>query len=106
MVAVPARSASTDPTPESGEIHDSGAKSLATPARQKDTARYVADMILELRNLAKAARLHSVMVPLEYAYYEAFTAANRVEAPPAEIARINGLSRALMDLEDSTPDDY
>ena len=75
-------------------------------AQQRDTAHYVADMILELRNLAKGAKLHAVMVPLEYAYYEAFTAANRVDVPPDEITRINGLSQTLKKLEAGEPEDY
>jgi hypothetical protein len=62
-------------------------------ARQRDTAHYVADMILELRNMAKAARLYQVMVPLEYAYYEAFTVANRVEVPEAEAERLRAIAR-------------
>lgn len=62
--------------------------------RQRDTAQYISDMILELRNMAKAAKLFQVMVPLEYAYYEAFSAANRVEVAPEELERIRELSRA------------
>jgi hypothetical protein len=66
-----------------------------TPAeRQRETAEYLAEMILELRNLARSVKLHTVMVPLEYAYYEAFTVANRVEVPEDEIERIRRLSKA------------
>ena len=61
---------------------------------QRDTAQYVADMILEMRNLAKAARLHSISVPLEYAYYEAFSIANRVEVPAEELERVKQLEKA------------
>lgn len=68
------------------------AKSL--PDRQRETAEYLADMILELRNLARSVQLHAVMVPLEFAYYEAFGAANRVEVPPGEAERIRKLARA------------
>lgn len=63
-------------------------------ARQKETAQYIADMILELRNLAKSARLFQIMVPLEYAYYEAFGVANRVVVPAGEAERIRELSQA------------
>jgi hypothetical protein len=71
-----------------------------TPAeRQRETAEYLADMILELRNLARGAKLHMVMVPLEYAYYEAFGAAHRVDVPEAEIERIKRLTRASEDAE-------
>ena len=70
-------------------------KSLPTLAeRQRDTAEYLADMILELRNLARSVQLHTVMVPLEFAYYEAFGTAHKVEVPKAEIERIKSLSQA------------
>ena len=62
--------------------------------RQRDTAEYLADMILELRNLARSVQLHTIMVPLEFAYYEAFGVAHRVEVPPAELERIKALSKA------------
>ena len=74
---------------------EAGGQQLPTLAdRQRDTAEYLADMILELRNLARSVQLHSVMVPLEFAYYEAFGAAHRVEVPSAEVERIRELSRA------------
>jgi hypothetical protein len=75
-------------------------------ARQRDTAQYVADMILELRNMAKAAKLHAVMVPLEYAYYEAFSVANRVDVPVAEVEKINRLSKTVAELEAKVAEDY
>ena len=34
------------------------------------------------------------MVPLEFAYYEAFGTAHKVEVPPGEVERIKALSRA------------
>ena len=67
--------------------------------RQRDTASYLADMILELRNLARSVELHTVMVPLEFAYYEAFGAAHRVEVPVAELERIRELSKASQQLD-------
>lgn len=69
-----------------------GEKSLEQ--RQRETAEYLADMVLELRNLARSVQLYTVMVPLEYAYYEAFGAANRVEVPPEEAERIKVLAKA------------
>jgi len=70
------------------------------PARRvRETAEYLSDMILELRNLARANQLYTVMVPLEYAYYEAFTAANRVEIPEDELERIRELSKASAEFE-------
>jgi hypothetical protein len=79
---------------------------IGDPLRQRETAQYVADMILELRNLAKSARLYQVMVPLEYAYYEAFAAANRVEVPAEEVDRLRELSRSSEDLEPPPPETY
>lgn len=58
---------------------------------QIDTAQYIADMVLELRNMAKGAELYATMVPLEYAYYEAFSVANRVRVPDKEIARLQAI---------------
>ena len=67
---------------------------LSLPERQRETAEYLADMILELRNLARSVQLYTVMVPLEYSYYEAFGVANKVEVPAAEIERIKVLTKA------------
>lgn len=72
--------------------------------RQRETAQYIADMILELRNMAKSTRLFQVMVPLEYAYYEAFGVANRVEVPEEEAERIRELAQASG--ETGVVDDY
>ena len=73
------------------------------PLRQRDTAEYLSEMILELRNLARAHQLYTVMVPLEYAYYEAFGVANKVEIPQSEVERIKELSRASQELEQLPP---
>jgi hypothetical protein len=62
--------------------------------RQRDVAEYLSDMILELRNLARSVQLHTVMVPLEFAYYEAFGTAHKVEVSAAELEHIKALSRA------------
>ena len=86
------RAAAPAVTPIRVEAGQKAAPSLAE--RQRDTAEYLADMILELRNLARSAGLHRVMVPLEFAYYEAFGTAHKVEVPPGEVERIKALSRA------------
>jgi len=57
-------------------------------------AQYVSDMTLELRNMAKAAKLYKIMVPLEFAYYEAFSVANRINIPKAELERLQALAKA------------
>ena len=75
----------------------------APGARQRDVAEYIAEMVLELRNLARNHRLFTVMVPLEYAYYEAFGVAHRVEVPDGEIERIRELSKASEALEQPPP---
>ena len=78
---------------------------LPPDKRQRETAQYIADMILELRNMAKSAQLYQVMVPLEYAYYEAFSVANKVAVPPEEAERIRVLSKTVAEM-DVVPDDY
>lgn len=80
-------------------VEAAGSEVRSFPDRQRDTAEYLADMILELRNLARSVQLYTVMVPLEYAYYEAFGVANRVEVPPGEAERIKRLSQAGEDLD-------
>jgi hypothetical protein len=60
----------------------------------KDTAQYIADMVLELRNLAKGAGLLTLQGLLEVSFYEAFSAANHVEVPEHEIEHLRELSKA------------
>ncbi len=67
--------------------------------KQRETAQYVSDMALELRNLARSAKLYQVMVPLEYAYYEAYSMANRVHVPQGEIDHIRDLEKASAESE-------
>lgn len=82
--------ASQDGTPGDSTRQDDAGN---TQEIQRDTAQYIADMILELRNMAKAAKLFKIMVPLEFAYYEAFSVANRVQVPKEEIERLDKLAR-------------
>ncbi len=72
---------------------------LTQAERQQEAAEYLSEMILELRNLARSVKLHTLMVPLEYAYYEAFSVANRIEVPEDEIERIKRLSKTSVDIE-------
>ena len=69
----------------------------------RDVAEYIADMTLQLSRLARSAGLTSVMVPLEFAYYEAFAAANRVEIPPEERRYLKTLEEACRSFTE-TPD--
>lgn len=50
----------------------------------QEAAQYIADMVMELRNLAKAEKLHALREYLEVAYYEAFMQAHKTEVPPGE----------------------
>ncbi|WP_421694951.1 hypothetical protein [Aestuariivirga sp.] len=84
-------------------VAEANKSSKSFPERQRETAEYLADMILEFRNLARSMQLYTVMVPLEYAYYEAFGFANRVEVPAHEIERIKVLAKAGAEM-DSDPD--
>ncbi len=61
------------------------------PTRETDTANYIADMILELRNLAKNCDLKTLQGLLEISYYEAFSCANKIEIPPGEERFIHDL---------------
>lgn len=80
-------------------------QSMASEGRasfsERQTAEYLVDIILELRNLARMSKLYTVMVPLEYAYYEAFGIANRVDVPPEEVERIKTLSKISSDYDQS-----
>jgi hypothetical protein len=51
---------------------------------ERDLANYIADMILELRNLAKGGQMSTLQGLLEISYYEAYGVANRVSVPPQE----------------------
>jgi hypothetical protein len=72
--------------------------------KQRETAQYIADMILELRNLAKSAKLFHVMAPLEFAYYESYSAANRIEPPAGEVEHLRQLSKIVEKLEKISED--
>jgi hypothetical protein len=56
-----------------------------------ESAQYIADMILELRNLAKAAEFNTLQGLLEISYYEAFSAANQIRIPRHEDAFLHEL---------------
>lgn len=77
----------------------SSSHDTALAERQQAIAQYISDMILELRNMAKSANLVKVLVPLEFAYYEAFSEANRVVVPEAERQRLERLSRMAAEMQ-------
>ena len=66
----------------------------ATPPRARETALYIAEMVLELRNMAKSHDFKTLQGLLEVTFYEASTEANRVEIPPEEIEHLRMLSKA------------
>jgi hypothetical protein len=60
----------------------------------KETAQYIADMVLELRNMAKDTDLVALRNLLELCFYEAFSAANKIAMPAGEIEHLRELSQA------------
>lgn len=63
-------------------------------AARRETAKYISELTLELRNLAKAHDMLSLQGLLEVAYYEAFTVSTQVELPEGELERIKEMSNA------------
>ena len=61
---------------------------------RRETAQYISELTLELRNLAKAHNMLSLQGLLEVAYYEAFTAATHNELPAGEREHLEELMRA------------
>jgi hypothetical protein len=60
--------------------------------KDHETATYICDMILELRNLAKGAKFLTLQGLLEISYYEAFSVANPVHIPIDEAQRLEVLA--------------
>jgi hypothetical protein len=60
------------------------------PSRQQ-TARYLADMLMEMRQLANRQEFKTLQGLLEIAYYEAFAVANPVKLPPGETEALRNL---------------
>jgi hypothetical protein len=60
----------------------------------RETAQYIADMVLELRNMAKSTDMKTLQGLLEVSFYEAFSVANKVLIPEGEIEHLRELSRA------------
>jgi hypothetical protein len=62
----------------------------------RETAQYVADMVLELRNIAKAESFGTLQGLLEIAYYEAFSVAHKVDVPEGELEHLESLGNDAM----------
>jgi hypothetical protein len=65
-----------------------GKLNLSDQIPPKEAALYITEMLLELRNMAKAARLKQLLSLLEVAYYEAFSSAHRQTIPDGEVERL------------------
>jgi hypothetical protein len=63
-------------------------------SREQETAQYIADMLLELRNIARLAALTTLFGLLELSFCEAFSIANKVKIPDGEIEKLRQLVRA------------
>jgi hypothetical protein len=61
---------------------------------ERETAQYIADMVLELRNMAKTLEMKTLQGLLEVSFYEAFSVANKTVIPEGEIEHLRELSRA------------
>jgi hypothetical protein len=60
---------------------------------KQGSAQLIADVTLELRNLAKHANMVTLISLLEITYYEAYHCANPVELPEAEFRQIQLLNK-------------
>ncbi len=65
-----------------------------TTADARETAQYIADMVLELRNMAKSLEMKTLQGLLEVSFYEAFSVANKTIIPEGEIEHLRELSKA------------
>lgn len=68
----------------------------AAPHTSRESAQYIADMVLELRNIAKSERFGTLQGLLEIAYYEAFSVAHKTELPEGEIEHLESLGKDAM----------
>ena len=65
----------------------------AKELRERELANYMADMLLEMRNMAKNNGFTTLLSLLEISYCEAFSIANRVEVPQGEQDKLNEIGR-------------
>jgi len=73
---------------------DTNSKGPAKDSQRLEMAQYIADMLLEMRNLARAEGLTILLGLLELSFCEAFSIANKVEIPVGEIERLRRLAQA------------
>ncbi len=60
----------------------------------KEIAQYTADIMLELRQLARNAKLSTLQSLIELCYYEAFAEANQPKIPQGELEHLAELERS------------
>ncbi len=65
---------------------------------QQETAQYITDIVLELHNLARSAKLKTLNGLLGLAYYEASSLAKKVDIPADEVKRLKALEAAAKDM--------
>jgi hypothetical protein len=69
-------------------------KSVSPEQHAREISQYIADMLLEMRNMARSAGLKSLLTPLEMSFCEAFAIANRVQIPPDEAEKLRRMVNA------------
>jgi hypothetical protein len=66
-------------------------------------AEYIANVAMELRNVAKSAEMKTLQGLLEVAYYEAFQLANPSKPTPEELDYLRDLETAARKTEEAPP---
>lgn len=75
-------------------MNDANNKESSKDTQEREMAQYIADMLLELRNMARSAGLPTLLGLLELSFCEAFSIANKVEIPVGEIEKLKRLAKA------------
>ena len=75
-------------------MNDANNKESSKHTQEREMAQYIADMLLELRNMARSAGLPTLLGLLELSFCEAFSIANKVEIPVGEIEKLKRLAKA------------
>jgi hypothetical protein len=74
----------------------------AQGARNGEAAEYIADVAMELRNVAKSAQLQTLQGLLEAAYYEAYESAHPAKPTREDIEYLRELETASRKAQAST----
>ena len=75
-------------------MNDAVSKDVSKDTQEREMAQYIADMLLEMRNMARSAGFPMLLGLLELSFCEAFSIANRVEIPVGEIEKLKRLAKA------------